>query len=275
MGILFWIKRLVGVSARPLPVVFLLGLFGLGLLLFTVRPRWRRWGWMLIGGAGLVLFAASFPPLARYGARNFESGQTPLLARDFELYHPKAVVVLGNGVAHPGDIAMPGLTRLNDTARARLVEGVRILAAYPGARLIVTGYGLGLENCADAMADAAVELGVAAERIDRLSQAVNTEHEAGLVAGLVGEGGEGQVILVTTATHMPRALELFAREGLEAVPAPCDFIAPVSDDVLATVNRWRWRPAGKSVSDTEAVWHEYLGRIYYTFFERGVPGEGE
>lgn len=273
MDILFWIKRLVGVSARPLPVVFLLGLFGLGLLLFAVRPRRRRWGWMLIGGAGLVLFAASFPPLARYGARKFEAGQTPLLARDFPRYAPRAVVVLGNGVAHPGDHAMPGLTRLNDTARARLVEGVRILAAYPDARLIVTGNGLGLENCADAMADAAVELGVAAGRIDRLPQALNTEHEAGLVAGLVGEG-ERQVILVTTATHMPRALELFAREGLDAVPAPCDFIAPVSDDVLATVNRWRWRPAGKSVSDTEAVWHEYLGLLYYRFFDRGAP-EGE
>lgn len=262
MSWFFMFKRLIGMVVQPVGVVALLALAA---LLLSRRERWRRAAWWCAAAAAAVLLFSAFPPAARMAARTLERGPTPLKTPDGEA--PFAIVVLGSGVAHPGDAALPALTRLNDPARARLAEGVRLSRIFPGARLVVTGYGMGLENCGDAMAEAAMELGVAEERIDRLAHSLDTGHEAKLVKELVGDG---KVVLVTSAAHMPRSLALFRERGIDATPSPCDYIAPVSDAVLRQVNWRRWRPQAKGLSDSEDVWHEFMGLAYARWL-RGSP----
>lgn len=263
MGLFFAFKRVVGMAVQPLPVVFLLLLAGMALLTFTKR---RKNAWLCLALGVAVLCVSSFPPLTRRIARGLEAEYEPFLALDPAAHDPYAIVVLGSGVAHPGDAAMPALTRLNDTARARLVEGVRLARVFPGARLVTSGYGMGLENCADAMAGAAAELGVSPDRIDRLTQSLDTGHEASLVKKLAGDR---PVVVVTSAAHMPRTMALFREQGVAALPAPCDYIAPVSDATLSLVDRHRWRPRGVNISDSEEVWHEYMGLIYFQWFRTG------
>ncbi|MCC8180228.1 MAG: YdcF family protein [Planctomycetes bacterium] len=262
MTVFFVFKRVVGMVTRPLPVVFILLLLGLVISLAFKRKRLGRLCYWL---AAILMVLVSLPPIARGLAGRLERRSAPLLAAGGGM-DPYAVVVLGNGVAFPGDSAMPALTRLNDTARARLVEGVRLSLVFPDARLLTSGSGLGLENCADAMAEAAVELGVARERIHPLVDSMDTEHEADLVARLAGGR---QVVVVTSAVHMPRALHWFSQAGVDAIPAPCDYVAPVSESVLRDINRYRWRPQGKTISDHEALWHEVLGLLYQRWFGSG------
>ena len=270
MDLFFLFKRLVGMVMQPLALFFILAAVGAILAKFT---RFRRLAVLLIGTAVLVLALGSFPPLVRWSARTIESRYAPLLNADADASEkpgPFAIVVLGNGVAHPGDEKMPALTRLNDAARARLVEGVRLSRLYPDARLITCGYGMGMENCADAMAGAAIELGVPAERIDRLAESLDTAHEARLVRELAEDR---EVLVVTSAAHMPRSMAYFAAEGVRARAAPCDFIAPVSDQTLANVNLQRWRPRGVNVADSEEIWHEWMGLAYLHWIRGDGSGE--
>ncbi|MCD8350678.1 MAG: YdcF family protein [Planctomycetaceae bacterium] len=257
MTLFFLFKRTVGMMVQPLPVVFLLVLLA---AVFVVLRKRRA---AVVSGllAAMLLFAATFPPLVRLLAWPLESRYPPLVFADGR--NPALVMVLGNGVAHPDDPTLPALTRLNDCARARLVEGVRLARLFPNAVLVVSGYGMGLENCADAMAGAAAELGVPPERIRLLPESLDTEHEARLTAELAG-GGE--VVLVTTASHMPRAVGFFADQGVRVTPAPCDYIGPRSPESRQAVNRHRWRPRAGSLADSEELWHEYLGLLYYKLF---------
>ncbi len=257
MTLFFLFKRTVGILVQPLPVVFLLVL--LAAILYRLRKRRAA----AVSGllAVVVLFAATFPPLVRLLAWPLESRYPPLV--DTTGHKPVLIVVLGNGVAHPDDPTLPALTRLNDCARARLVEGLRLARLFPDAGLVVSGYGMGLENCADAMAGAAAELGVLPERILRLPESLDTEDEARRTAELA-DGGE--VVLVTTASHMPRAVAFFADQGLRVTPAPCDYIGPRHAESRLAVNRQRWRPRGGSLADSEELWHEYLGWLYYRLF---------
>lgn len=267
MGIAFLAKRAVGILAQPLPAVFLLAVLALLLHRFTKR---KKSAFVCLVLSGLVLFASTFPPLVRWTAGFLESRHRPLLAAEPGTLRPVAIVVLGNGVANPGDAALPALTRLNDAARARLVEGVRLARVFPEARLIVTGYGMGLENCADAMAAAAIELGVAEERVTRFPQSLDTEHEAELVKEMAGDGA---VAVVTTAIHMTRAMLFFEGRGVNAVAAPCDFIGPLAPESRRAVNLRRWRPRGGSLADSEEIWHEALGLLYYGLFKSGGAGD--
>lgn len=262
MSLFFLFKRAAGMALQPLPVVF--GLLLLGLLAFRFRKRWLAK--FLCGLSVAVLLASCLPPAVRLAAWPLESRHRPLLSADADGLSPKLIVVLGNGVAHPNDAAMPALTRLNDCARARLVEGVRLAGMFPEAALVVSGYGMGLENCADAMALAAVELGVDSGRVRALAESLDTEHEARLVAELA-EGG--RVVLATSAVHMPRSLLFFTGQGVDVVPATCDYIGPLSPASRGAVNRRYWRPVGGALADSEALWHEYLGLVYYHLFRSG------
>lgn len=260
MDVFFLFKRVVGIVAQPLVLVYLLLFLGLALFALT---RLRKTAWLFLSCSFVVLILTSFPILTRSLGRNLEKASEPFLVLDPSIIRADAIVVLGNGVAHPGDAAMPALTRLNDTARARLVEGVRLAGVFPDARLVVSGFGMGFENCADAMAGAAAELGIAPERITRLSSSLDTADEARQVGELVGDG---QVVLVTSAVHMPRALGRFQENRIRTIPAPCDYIAPVSDRVLSDVNYRYWQPRGKSISDSEKIWHELMGLAYQRYF---------
>jgi uncharacterized SAM-binding protein YcdF (DUF218 family) len=41
---------------------------------------------------------------------------------------------------------------------------------------------------------------------------------------ILAKEGIKRILLVTSATHMPRAVRVFERQGLEVIPAPTDFL---------------------------------------------------
>lgn len=267
---MFFFKRLVGGLAQPVPLLLFFMAAAL-VLLFGVDRRRRRLGLTSLLASFVLLAATTFPHLGRHVARRLETGRMPIGNASEFSDSPRLIAVLGNGVDHPDDSSLPALTRLNGVSRARLVEGVRLAWMFPDAKLAVCGDGGGLEACADAMAGAAVELGVDKGRVERLVWPRNTEEEARAVAGLA-DGGI--VLLVTSAMHMERAMRVFEIAGVKAVAAPCDYEAPLSDQALETVNRHYWRPGGGGLVIHEKAWHEGLGLVYMGLFGGG-PGEGE
>ena len=78
----------------------------------------------------------------------------------------------------------------------------------------------------------AQELGVPASAVLRNDQARTTAEEAQRINQLAAEQGWKQLILVTSAFHMPRALASFQHQSdLQIIPVACDYrLDPKSKD---------------------------------------------
>ena len=253
----FWLKKAVSFWLMPLPVCLVLIVTGLWLLLVRRRPRPGRG--LLIGGVLLLLLFSNglvstwlLRPLeSQYPAiPELASGAAPPAA----LARCRYVVVLGGG--HSDTDKLPATGKLSPFARARLLEGLRLLRVLPEARLIVSGGADGSHpSHAAVLAQAAMALGVSSDRIIKLEATRDTGDEAQTVRRLIGDA---PVALVTSAWHLPRATGLFQQAGVDALPCPADFLAVPSGE-------WSWRDllcdANSLNSSTYAV-HEYLGRLW-------------
>jgi len=69
-------------------------------------------------------------------------------------------------------------------------------------------------------------------------------------------GDVKSILLVTSAQHMPRAFDLFARTGLRIIPAPADFQVvntPFSINLLL--------PDAEALGNSSSAWKEFVGRF--------------
>ena len=118
------------------------------------------------------------------------------------------------------------------------------------------------------LADRAVELGVARDRIVISRRVSTTADEANAVpealAAHAGSSGPKSVILVTSAFHMRRSALLFSRAGLSVTPFPVDFRTSASPRSLMDL-----LPRAGSLESTETALRELYGYLYYRVIETG------
>ena len=153
--------------------------------------------------------------------------------------------------------ALPATARLSPPSLARLVEGIRITKAIPGAKLLVSG-GPGFRQYSDAltMQDAARILGVNPQQIVPEGKARDTEEQAVEIKGLVGSN---RFIMVTSAVHMPRAMLLFAKQGMAPIPAPTDFYSRSGGNTsILDISL----PTSSGGPRADAVFREFLGMVW-------------
>jgi uncharacterized SAM-binding protein YcdF (DUF218 family) len=181
----------------------------------------RRRGLRLIGVVALLLLTIAVMPLGQWMAAPLE-GRFPVPSLPERV---DGVIVLGGGVdawvsrAH-------GQTALNE-AGDRVVEAAILARRHPEARLVLSGgegtmvaYG---EQEAEFERALLIELGVPAERIVMEDRSRNT-YENAVFSREVAKPRPGEVwLLVTSATHMPRAVGCFRHAGWHVVPYPVDF----------------------------------------------------
>ncbi|MCQ1057300.1 envelope biogenesis factor ElyC [Photobacterium sp. DNB23_23_1] len=255
---MFELKKIVSALLMPLPAMLILGLFGLLLLWFTRRKGLATF---FISFAFLGIFLVSFQPIATSLLRPLEKAYPPYVPSGQSVGY---VMVLGSG--HVIDHAMPITSQLSRTALMRLNEGVRIHRLFPGSKLILSGYGGGTDiSQARMMAKVALALGVNKNDILLLETAKDTWEEAFQAASVVGDD---KLVVVTSASHMTRAMEEFFRVGLTPTAAPTNFLASNKIE-----QPWeRYRPQAKYLEQTERYWHETLGRWWQQI--RTLSGEG-
>ncbi|MCW8327273.1 envelope biogenesis factor ElyC [Photobacterium sp. SDRW27] len=243
---MFELKKIVSALLMPLPALLIIGLLGLLLLWFTRRSGLAS---CFITFAFVGIFLVSFQPIATSLLRPLERENNP--------YVPSAktvdfVMVLGSG--HVIDHAMPMTSELSRTSLMRLAEGMRIHRLFPGSKLILSGYGGGTDiSQARMMAKVALALGVSKNDILLLETAKDTWEEAFQAASVVGDK---KLVLVTSASHMTRALYEFNQAGLTPTPAPTNFLASNKIE-----QPWeRYKPQAKYLEQTERYWHEKMGQ---------------
>ncbi|GAL20289.1 membrane protein functionally coupled to the MukBEF chromosome partitioning mechanism [Vibrio maritimus] len=127
---------------------------------------------------------------------------------------------------------------------------------YPGSKLILSGYAGGTDvSHARVMAKVALALGVSKPDIILLESAKDTWEEARQASAFVQSK---KMVLVTSASHMQRAMYEFEAAGLKPYPAPTNFLAQENVE-----QAWqRYAPQARYLEQTERYWHESMGQVW-------------
>ncbi|MGI2170567.1 YdcF family protein [Shewanella sp. MF05960] len=243
---MFWLKKVLSQLVMPIPLTVLL------LLIAWLLWRSQRQSLLSLGKVTLVL-ATSVLLLCSQSQVSYwltDSLESRYAANNQVMTEACVVMVLGSG-----NIEKPGLTavqQLSATALARLSEGLRQLSLGQDCTLVVSGYSGGQQPTphASIMAKAAIELGVNPARIVKFGQPKDTIEEAYALQQLIGQQ---PFKLVTSATHMPRAMAIFTQLGLQPQAAPTDFIASQS---------FWWRLDADQLLASQRSIHEYVGMLW-------------
>ncbi|OGR03906.1 MAG: hypothetical protein A2511_08235 [Deltaproteobacteria bacterium RIFOXYD12_FULL_50_9] len=211
-------KMLVYRLFFPLPVVLFFLFGGLYFLWFTKR---HNVGKSLVTLSGLLLLLCSSMVFGFLSLRPVETQYRPY-GLGFEIdgpagkYPVKYVVVLGGG--QHSQAGLPLTSFLTHESLVRLIEGIRINRQHKESRLVLAG-GKGLDSMpeAETMQAIALDLGVKAEDMIVEAQGRDTAEQVKFIQNIVGDS---LFVLVTSAAHMPRAMALFAKNGLKPIPAP-------------------------------------------------------
>lgn len=257
---LFMLKKYIGGMMLPLPLLLLL--IGLGIILVWFT-RFQKMGKSAITLGWVVLLLLSLQPVADRLLKPIEDtyptwhGEQPV----------QYVVVLGGGYTWNPEWA-PSSNLINNSL-PRLAEGMRLWQANPGSKMIFTGARAitNTVSTAEAGARVAESLGVPRSEIIVLDTPKDTEEEASAVKAAIGDA---PFLLVTSASHLPRAMIFFRRAGLTPLPAPANQLA-----IESPLNPWeRAIPSPVWLMHSDRVGYETLGRIWqWLKGSSGEPGQ--
>ncbi|MGG5835579.1 envelope biogenesis factor ElyC [Huaxiibacter chinensis] len=257
---LFTLKKYIGGMMLPLPL--LLSLIALGLLLVWFS-RFQKSGKIIISFGWLMLLLLSLQPVADGLLRPIEDKYPTWQGKQKVEY----VVVLGGGYTWDPNWA-PSSNLINNSL-PRLNEGIRLWMANPGSKMIFTGAAAKTNpvSTAEAGARVAESLGVPRSAIITLDSPKDTEEEAAAVKEAIGDA---PFLLVTSASHLPRAMIFFEQAGLHPLPAPANQLA-----IEAPLNPWeKLIPSPAWLMHSDRVGYETLGRLWqWLKGSSGEPGQ--
>src|SRR5215212_810242 len=245
---MFLFKKLVAPFLMPVPFCLALILLGLALLWLTRRQRAGKW---LATAGALLLLLLGYGFVSSRALAGLERRYAPAADVSAAAGRVRWVVVLGGGSS--ADEGLPAVLRLSEGSLARLVEGVRLHRQLPGSRLLLSGGAVfGSDADSETMRALAVELGVDPAALDLDPDSPDTETQAEVVRARVG--GE-EFYLVTSASHMTRALALFRKVGTNPSPAPTHFLTQRGRGLAPS----DFFPSAGGLRCAEAAAYEYLG----------------
>jgi uncharacterized SAM-binding protein YcdF (DUF218 family) len=244
-----WAARLV------LPLGAALALGALGLALLALRRTRLAAGCFTT--AGLVLWLFSTPAVADRLVAALERRVPPVALA--ALPSADAILVLG-GAMKP---ALPPreFPEVGDPAD-RVLHAARLYQAGRAPLVVVSGgrqpwQGRGPAE-AESMSALLETLGVPRAAIAREEASANTHQNCVRSREILERAGARDVLLVTSALHMPRALAACRSAGIKAHPAPTDYW--VVDQDLTALD---WVPAIEALLVSHLALHEWIGYEVY------------
>lgn len=239
----FFLKKFITFFVEPFGMVLTLFVVGL-YYLYIKRNNLAKF---FLSLASIAMFLFSYPPFANYLVQNLEN-QYPKYDYKTEV---KYILVLGSW--HTTDLSQPLSSQIGNAGIKRDLEGVLIHKQTEGSKLIFTGYEANTDTPTAVMnARLAEALGVKVEDMLINPNPRDTKEEAIFTKSVVGEE---PFVLVTSATHMPRAMKLFKSLGLNPIPAPTNFH---KEEFLGYLRA----PSIYSFYKSQVAVHEYIGILW-------------
>ncbi len=256
MNILF--SKILAFLTYPMGVISLLVV----LAIVTRLLGWVSRARFFLVLALLVLFLASSPKIAGSLASSLEN-QYPPVTMD-QIPQSSVLVMLGGVLAAPQaprlEIELVGSSdRLLHTSR--IFKRGKVNRVYLSGGNVFDGF-LPLSESEYARV-LLMEWGVPENRIEIGKQSRTTYQNALETRDYLTRKGwiNKPVILVTSALHMPRAVETFRTVGIRVFPA--------TTDILVTRNSapqvFAWLPSAGALGLTTVAIHEIIGLWYYRF----------
>lgn len=266
------IVEFVKASLVPGSFPFLLISASLGVVGLFFEGRGRRASRLWLAAVVLGYWMLSLPACASTIQAGLDRGYMPLTADQAGELGIQTVVVLGGGIeAYRGDGRV--LSSLSEPTALRVLEGARLYGLLGDPLVIVSGGGGSPSHNGGipesrAMRQALISIGVPAERILEESSSTDTRQEALNIRMEFSDHVAGPFALVTSPTHMRRALAAFQGVGLEPIPSVAGEGSESSISGLRLV-----LPSFDSLGASASAIREYMALGYYTL--RGwttIPG---
>jgi uncharacterized SAM-binding protein YcdF (DUF218 family) len=214
----------------------------------------QKTGRILVSLGTLVLLLFSLEPIAHVFVATLEDRYPPVLSAGSVGPEVRWIVALDSG--HVSDPRLPLPSQLDGPTLASLVEGIRLYRQLPAATLVLSG-GIVFNRTpsAEVMASVAHILGVHPNDMIVDAASRETQETADNVHALVNTE---PFFLVTSASHMPRAVMIFTQAGMHPLPAPAAYLAKRSDV-------WRpdaFHPSAYHLVEVQRSFYEYLGMTW-------------
>jgi uncharacterized SAM-binding protein YcdF (DUF218 family) len=246
------------------PFIYPLGLVCL-LILLAIVIRRTKWQVPVLVAALALLFLGSNRLVALGLASSLEwryLPQQPL---------PKAdvIVVLGGGTQSQ---QYPRQTVEVDGAGDRVIYVASLYHQGVADHLLLSGGQIDWLSTGDASAEDMATLlalmGVPRQAMWLETTSRNTYENAVNSRAMLGPMGIRRILLVTSASHMPRSVALFEKQGFEVIPAPTDFTATRAEwDRLKSGGVGTWLlatlPSVENLSLSTRMLKEYIGMLVY------------
>lgn len=165
------------------------------------------------------------------------------------------VVVLSGGQSDYD--RLPPHMVLYSASLKRLLEGVRLAQSLPAASLVLSGGSFNQQTSEAEHLQGVLKLLAKTQGQVMLEKAsLNTAEQAQALKLVLANH---PFYLVTSATHMPRAVQSFRDQGLNPIPAPTDFTIYWEDE------RWEkfYLPHAQNMVYLTIALHEIWGLLWY------------
>jgi uncharacterized SAM-binding protein YcdF (DUF218 family) len=257
----FGLYKFVKYGLYPLTWVMLLLSAATVLSLFPFSPKRLRWVRLLLMSSLFFLLLFSSPLVAKTLIGSLESWHLPPHLTSSDRFD--AIVVLGGGIEEKGSLRPS--TEPTPYSRNRTTCGVDLYLQGYAPTLVLTGgdvrvFGTGLQEAVE-MKRWALRLGVpeSATKID--TDARNTYENATGTKRLLGPAS---ILLVSSASHLPRAVPVFIKQGFHVTPAPCDYVSRhLLGESWDDIDLFDFMPIDMALQYTREVVTEVAGIVIY------------
>lgn len=253
---IFVISKLSWDVLRPSVLPLLLSWFGLVL----VWLGYAAWGRRLLMAGLLVYTLILLLPLDTLALIPLEDR----FPRPVEPSRLDGIIVL-SGAIEPDESDDRGIVSLNAAAE-RITEAVALARRHPEARVVFTG------GSSDILLNGPIEakwaqalfmaLGLEGDRLTYEDAARNTYENALYSKRLVRPTAGDRWLLITSASHMPRAVGVFRRIGWNVTPWPVAYKSGHS------LRAWMAPTMSEKLTFLDLAAHEWLGLLAYRLMDR-------
>jgi uncharacterized SAM-binding protein YcdF (DUF218 family) len=253
-----FLSKLLPIFIYPLGLIFIF-------LVVALVKAWKKLSWeqLPIALALIALLLSSNGWITTALVTSLEWQNLPS-----ELPVAEAIVILGGATKSASKPRpMVDISEQGD----RVLYGAKLYRERKAPFIIASGgridwRGAGEPESAD-MVQLLEIMGVPQDAVIQEPDSLNTYENAVNTKKILDEKGIGKILLVTSALHMPRSLLIFKRQGINAIPAPTDFLVSESDS-QSLGNSFQsiilnLLPDSDRLDKTTKALKEYIGMVIY------------
>jgi len=239
----FYLKKFITFFIEPFGLIITLFFFGL-YFLYTQKDVLSKF---FLGLSLFFLLLFSYPPFANLlilplenSYKRYDYNQTL-----------KYIHVLGSGFNT--DISQPVSSNLMEASIRRVIEGIVIYKQTPNSKIIFTDYSGRKTIYSVLNSKLALALGVKDEDIIIHTRSKDTKEEAEFTKSILPKNEK--FALVTSASHIQRAMFLFRSLSLKPIAVPTDF-------KKYKINSYLMLPTLEALKISQMAIHEYIGIVW-------------